>query len=165
MEYKILVVDDNKDNLSATKIFLEDNGYGVDAVSSGEEAIQKAREESSRYALVILDYHLQGKTGAQTLKDLRAINPNLYILIYSGDTTSRNPIKETLRGGAVDFIEKSEDPDYLLSIVRQWCTKYDETTRLLIAPAALSENEQIIRSLGITRHPETQSKRHCAAER
>lgn len=149
MDHRILVVDDNADNLAATEILLQDNGYEVVGVRTAAKAIEKIKEDKTGYSLVILDYHLPDKTGADALAALRAINPNLYVLVYSGDTKSRDPVKATLRGGAVDFIEKSEDPRYFLSIIQQWCTKFDETTRILIPPTALSENEKLIRSLGI----------------
>jgi DNA-binding NtrC family response regulator len=149
MEHRILVVDDNADNLAATELLLHDNGYLVDAVRNAADAIEKVRSDNNGYSLVILDYHLPDKTGADALAALRTINPNLYVLVYSGDTKSRDPVMATLRGGAVDFIEKSEDPRYLLDIVQQWCSKFDETTRLLIAPASLSENETLVRSFGI----------------
>lgn len=149
MEHKILVVDDNADNLAATEILLQDHGYEVVGVRTAAQAIEKIKEDSTGYSLVILDYHLPDKTGAEALAALRAINPNLYVLVYSGDTKSRDPVKATLRGGAVDFVEKSEDPRYFMSIIQQWCAKFDETTRILIPPAALCENEKLIRSLGI----------------
>jgi DNA-binding NtrC family response regulator len=149
MEHRILVVDDNADNLAATELLLRENGYSVDCVRTATDAVEKIRRNNNEYALVILDYHLPDKNGADVLAELRSLNPNLYVLVYSGDTKSRDPVKATLRGGAVDFIEKSEDPGYFLSIVKQWCIKFDETTRLLIAPASLSENEKLVRSLGI----------------
>ncbi len=128
MEHRILVIDDDADNLASTELLLQDNGYTVDAVRTASEAIERVRQAKNSYALAILDYHLPDKTGAVALAELRSINPNLYVLVYSGDTKSRDPVKATLRGGAVDFMEKSEDPRYFLDIVKQWCTKFDETS-------------------------------------
>lgn len=67
---RILVVDDEFDIREALTVFLEGRGFAVDAVASGEEALQKVRDH--RPDLVLMDLMLPGMTGAELLRTLRA---------------------------------------------------------------------------------------------
>lgn len=152
MQYPILLVDDNHLSLESTRTFLqeEDSDFVVHTALSGEEAIVKIQANPNFYALVLMDFHLPGKSGAESVRDLLRLSPDLFILIYSGDAQSQRIVTESWDTGAVGFIEKGEDPKLLIRKVRTWCKKYDETRRLLLPSSSYSENEKSIASIGLT---------------
>lgn len=152
MQYQILIVDDNQLSLDSTRMLLqeEDQDFLVHTVLSGEEAIERVRTNPNFYALILMDFHLPGKSGAETVRELLRLSSDLFILIYSGDARSQRIVTESWETGAVGFVEKGDDPKLLLRKVRTWCNKYDETRRLLLPTSSYSENEKKISSIGLT---------------
>ncbi len=140
--HHLLVVDDEPTYLATTKNVLEQNAYIVDTATSGDEAIEKVKLAPSLYALVILDYRMPGKDGAQTAEALLSINPDIYLLIYS------NVLDIKFKAGQVQFIQKS-DRETLLRTVESWCHKYDETTRIVSSFSPITENEKVSASVGL----------------
>jgi len=66
---KILCVDDDPETLRMRKALLEESGYSVLTVSSGDEALVVAADERDNdrdIDLVLLDYMMPGLTGEQT---------------------------------------------------------------------------------------------------
>ena len=107
MQYRILVVDDDDMNLKSTKYLLEQWGYKAETAKSGDEAIQRVRSAPDAFAIILLDYRMPGKNGADTAREIRSFNEESLIVMHTGDDT-RLAIKETYKAGAVDFIEKRE---------------------------------------------------------
>lgn len=79
----ILVVDDEALVRTSTAAMLSEAGYGVREASSGLEALSLVKEDFAIDA-VITDYAMPGMDGAQLADALRAIRPNLPILMISG---------------------------------------------------------------------------------
>jgi DNA-binding NtrC family response regulator len=125
-KYRILVVDDDDLTLETARLMLEEQGYTVDTARSGTEAIEKIRLTEVAYALVILDYQMNGLNGADTARDILALRPELYILMLSGDC-SREVLKSCWKVGAVGFIDKASEIGNLLETVKSWCCKYEKT--------------------------------------
>ncbi|MEI7499999.1 MAG: response regulator [Bacteroidota bacterium] len=70
----ILLVEDNEDNIFVTKEFCK-NGYVVDAVTNGVDAIQRAREKT--YDVILMDINLGlGLDGLQTANEIKKIEKN-----------------------------------------------------------------------------------------
>ena len=66
---RILVVDDNRSNLTIVKLFLKRTGVATDLCSSGERAAQLCRE--TRYDLILLDHMMPHPDGIETLHMIR----------------------------------------------------------------------------------------------
>lgn len=143
MQYHILVVDDEPTYLEATKNALESKGYIVHTARNGDEAIEKVKDAPKLYALVILDYRMPGKDGAQTAQALISINPDIYILIYS------SALNFQFRAGQVEFVDKNAGREVFLRTVETWCTKYDATTRTVTPFTPFSVDEKDIASTGM----------------
>ncbi|MBD3180152.1 MAG: PglZ domain-containing protein [Candidatus Latescibacteria bacterium] len=77
----ILWVDDEIELLRSHIIFLEEKGYGVKGVSSGEEGVEEIKRNN--YDLVFLDENMPGKDGIQTLQEIKAINMNLPVIMIT----------------------------------------------------------------------------------
>jgi two-component system, sensor histidine kinase len=83
----ILVVEDNPGVLSATEIFLSENGYKVTTATSLPEAVERART-CPELDLLITDYHLSNKeTGKQVIAAVRELRgPAFKAVVITGDT-------------------------------------------------------------------------------
>lgn len=130
MKYKILIVDDDKDNLDSTRMLLEVHGYEIKTATSGKQAIELFQKNKIEFALVLMDYHMPEKNGAAVIAEIKRISPNQQIVTYTMDSTKQTAL-ETFRAGAVDFIEKGADNDILLEALKNYCEKYEKVFRTI----------------------------------
>jgi CheY-like chemotaxis protein len=72
MPRKILVVDDNVDSITILRSILEQNGFSVQAASSGKEALQQL--ESNAPDVVLLDVMMPEMSGLEVLQAIRDNN-------------------------------------------------------------------------------------------
>lgn len=145
MRYRILVVDDDSLVLSSTRLLLEQKGYEVETASSGEAALKLLKANPESYSLVLLDYQMKSKNGAETAKECLTVCRNIYVLIHSGDM-SREAMKRTWEAGAVSFIEKGCSCQELLETIAHWSHKHAETLATL-NPFRPEEHKDRIASL------------------
>jgi two-component system nitrogen regulation response regulator NtrX len=99
----ILIVDDEPAIQSSLRGVLEDEGYRVSAVGSGEEALATLADESPD--VVFLDIWMPGRDGLETLERVKQVRPDAAVVMISGHGTIETAVKAT-RLGAYDFIEK-----------------------------------------------------------
>jgi len=111
MARTILIVDDEKDIRTALTGILEDEGYQVITASSGMEALETVRQEMPD--LVLLDIWMPGIDGLETLERLKALFPQLTVIMISGHGTVETAVRAT-KLGAFDFIEKPLSLDKVL---------------------------------------------------
>ena len=78
----ILLVDDDDDILFHYKNVLSNNGFSVDCVSHGQQAVEKIKEK--KYDLAILDIMLPDIRGDKLALELRAIDPNILLIFITG---------------------------------------------------------------------------------
>jgi CheY-like chemotaxis protein len=101
---KILVVDDMKEQREIATKILKRLGYYVEAVSSGEEALEYLKHKG--VDLLILDMIMNpGIDGLETYKRVLVLNPDQKAVIASGYSDT-DRVKEALRIGAVSYIKK-----------------------------------------------------------
>lgn len=123
MSFKILVVDDQMDDLEVTKSILSvDPEFDVITTTDPDQAIHFIRQNPNDVACVLLDYHMP-KDGLTTAKEIFSVNPDLSIAILSADQT-REALKKSIEIGVHSFIDKDEDSEILLAIVRSLCQKW-----------------------------------------
>jgi DNA-binding response OmpR family regulator len=112
---KILLVEDEPRLNSFICKGLEQQGYAVDAVSTGSEALNLAATD--RYDLVILDVMLPGISGFEVLENLKRFEIKVPVIMVSALNSSERVI-EGLDKGAVDYIKKPFDFGEFLARVR-----------------------------------------------
>lgn len=114
---KILVVDDDHDQLRGLSVRLKANGYSVFIAADAVLAISIAREKEPD--LVLLDIGLPGGDGFLVMERLRVLMPvDIPIVIF----TARDPLinrERALNAGAVAFLQKPVDNDELLAVIRK----------------------------------------------
>ncbi|MBC2575695.1 response regulator transcription factor [Peptostreptococcus canis] len=101
-QYKILVVEDDKDIQELMVEFLKAKDYIVDAVSDGVEAIQKFKE--SKYDLIIMDIMMPNLDGYTACKMIRSTS-NIPIIFLTALTEETDEMKG-FELGCDDYITK-----------------------------------------------------------
>ncbi len=81
MSKRILVIDDELSIRKSFLLALEDTGYLVDTVESGEKGIEM--EQNNKYDLIFLDLKMPGLNGVETLRALRKIDMDVPIYIVT----------------------------------------------------------------------------------
>ena len=124
---KILLVDDDRDFVDATKLVLESKPYDVIVAYDGDEALAKAREDKPD--LIILDVIMPVKDGfsaAEQLKkdsELKKI-PVIMLTSFSekvGETSLS--VSQGLALDTEDYVDKPVSPQELLSRVERLLKK------------------------------------------
>jgi len=80
----ILVVDDEVEILEISAILLQKLGYQVLKAENGAEAVELFKKNRARIDLVILDLIMPEMTGAEAFKKLKALDPQVKVLLASG---------------------------------------------------------------------------------
>ena len=117
MENWILVVDDDASNLRMASHILSEEKMRVSCLKSGEDAVKFL--QSNRPDLILLDIHMKGMDGFETIaaiKENKAIE-DIPIIFLTADDDS-NAETRGLEAGAMDFIKKPFVPEVLLLRVR-----------------------------------------------
>jgi len=99
----ILVVDDDEGVRRALCQSLEQNGYAVTGVDSGEQALARLRE--TPLDLVILDLVLPRVDGLEVLKEITALRPEVAVVMITGYASVETAIK-AMKMGAIDYVVK-----------------------------------------------------------
>ena len=111
----VLLVDDDKDLCALLQEFLEGDGFRVDAIHSGDEAI-KTLLNTDQYDTVVLDIMLPGTSGLDVLKSVRAEKQTpILMLTGRGDDIDRIVGLEL---GADDYLPKPCNPRELGARIR-----------------------------------------------
>jgi len=117
---KILVVDDEKIIGTAFKRELSKEGYEVDSVLSGEEALEMVKLKN--YALIFVDLIMPGIDGIQTCKAIKEISPDSIIVFMTGRIDKDTIFKEiefTRAGGKVYYLYKPFVEGEILAVTRK----------------------------------------------
>lgn len=109
---RVLVVDDNPDDLATFQRAVRDLDVDLHTASSGREGLKKALDGA--YQLFVLDYNLGDMTGTEILLRLKEAGLGQPVLIQSG-IGSHFVVARSLALGAEGFIAK-DSPDYLREV-------------------------------------------------
>jgi CheY-like chemotaxis protein len=101
----ILIVDDEETISSVTQELLEFLGYRVLVANSGQQALEIAKDPASGIDLIILDMVMPVMGGEEAFERLRAIHPEMKMLLSSGFYKSEQ-IERMLQTGRAGFIQK-----------------------------------------------------------
>jgi DNA-binding NtrC family response regulator len=141
LKAKVLLVDDEEEFLATLSERLAVRGLKVTALTRGEEAVKKI--DSETFDLIVLDLSMPGIDGLETLKRIKAKQPDAEIIILSGQGSIKTSI-EAMKLGAEDFLQKPVDMSELLQKISDAKEK-----RITIMQAKSAEEiEKILKSKG-----------------
>ena len=118
--YRILVCDDDKDIVSAIRIYLNAEGYQTICTYNGQECLDALRTQEVH--LVILDIMMPHKDGIETLAALREWS-NVPVILLSAKSEDTDKIAG-LNIGADDYITKPFNPVELMARVKSQLRRY-----------------------------------------
>ncbi|MEM7007641.1 MAG: sigma-54 dependent transcriptional regulator [Thermodesulfobacteriota bacterium] len=133
--FRVLVVDDDEEFVSAVKELLERSNYDVITAFSGREALQKVSDDPN-INIALLDLVMPMMNGFTLLEKLKDIIPQLTVMIVTGQGTVQTAV-DAIKHGASDFITKPFDKDVLLNKLEVIRKSYELENKL-------GELEQII---------------------
>ena len=118
---RILVVDDEKNQREILQLILagerDEAGsplYEVKTASAGQDALRLFKND--RFDLVLTDLKMAGMDGIQLLNELSMIDSSTPVILMTAHG-SIETVKEALRGGAFDYLEKPLDRAKLLDVI------------------------------------------------
>jgi serine phosphatase RsbU (regulator of sigma subunit) len=141
---RIVVIDDNANDVQVTRRFLERRGFVVSAATSGAEGLANARTITPD--AFVVDYRMPGMDGFAVTREIKA-DPVLHtipVLLLTG-ADSAQFVVDGLGAGADDFVTKGSDLEILLARLQALLRvkAYQDQLRKL--------NQQITRDLQIAR--------------
>ena len=145
--YTILVVDDEKDIVSALEIYLKAEGYRVLTAYNGREALSVAAREDVH--LILMDIMMPVMDGLTAMAQLRQTsNVPVILLTAKGEDTDK---VLGLNVGADDYITKPFNPVEMLARVRSQLRRYlhlgggqVQPSTLVIGGICLDDNAKIV---------------------
>jgi serine phosphatase RsbU (regulator of sigma subunit) len=141
---RIVVIDDNANDLQVTRRFLERKGYLVSGATSGEEGL--ALVSNVMPDAVVVDYRMPVMDGFEVTRRVKSdpVLQTIPVLMLTGADAARTVV-EGLGAGADDFVTKGSDTEILLARLRALLRmkRYQDQLRKL--------NQQITRDLQIAR--------------
>ena len=118
--YNVLVCDDEKDIVSALKIYLTSEGYNVLEASNGKEAVEVV--ESQEVHLVLMDIMMPVMDGIQAMVKIRE-NSNVPVILLTAKGEDTDKVLG-LTVGADDYVTKPFNPVELQARVKSQLRRY-----------------------------------------
>ena len=107
----ILLIDDETEFVSALAERLKIRGYQPQTAENGETGITMIA--NARFDIVVLDLMMPGLSGLETLKQIRAMDNSLPVILLTGHGSTRDGL-EGMRIGASDYLMKPLDINDLI---------------------------------------------------
>ena len=115
----ILVIDDEEPVRLAVSDILADCGLTVIAAEDGETGVALYRARQAEIQLVLLDLSMPGQSGEETLHQLRALNPQVRVILSSG--YNQVEVARRFAGvGYTGFIQKPYDDVTLINAIQRY---------------------------------------------
>ncbi len=118
--YNILVCDDERDIVSALKIYLEAEGYNICTAYNGNEAVRSVAENDIH--LVLMDIMMPECDGITAMVKLREIS-NIPVILLTAKSEDTDKILG-LNVGADDYVTKPFNPVEVIARVKSQLRRY-----------------------------------------
>ena len=141
MNESILVVDDDAQVRKTLSSILLDEGYLVETVENGKQAIRAL--EKAYFDLALIDIELPGMKGTELLLRLKEKQPKMVRIIITGFPSLENAVK-AVNEGANGYVLKPFDAEELLKMIRkQLDEKAAEQIRTWVAKSEMERKNSI----------------------
>jgi DNA-binding NtrC family response regulator len=113
---RILVVDDDKVIREGLQRILKAEGYAVEVLSSGRQALDRLEEVD--FELIITDLKMPGMSGLEVLQSIKSEHPDLPVILITGYAAIDNAV-EVMKSGASDYVAKPFANEEIVQKVRK----------------------------------------------
>ncbi|HEX9741102.1 MAG TPA: response regulator [Ignavibacteriaceae bacterium] len=128
---KILCVDDEDVILDSFRKILVLDGYSVDTVTKGQEALKLI--QSHHYDFLFTDLKMPEMDGVEVTKAVKHLRPDIDVVIITGYASVETAV-ETMKYGAMDYVQKPFTDDELLAFVKKAVIKRQDRIQKQIKP-------------------------------
>jgi DNA-binding NtrC family response regulator len=111
----VLIIDDEAEIRESLQTLLEFEGYEVEAAANGAQGLSKLGDRP--FDLVLLDLALPDRNGLELLPEIRAIDPQISVIMITAYGTVEDAVR-AMQSGAANFLQKPWDNEKLLADVR-----------------------------------------------
>ena len=108
---KILWADDEISMLKPHIIYLEEKGFEVVAVNSGDEVLEQL--DNGQFDIVFLDEQMPGMSGIEVLEKLKQTNPNLPVVMIT-KSEEESIMEDAIGSNIADYLIKPVKPTQIL---------------------------------------------------
>jgi len=141
MRIKILIVDDDIALSQEISKFLKKHHYDVQTASLLQEADEKLGNFTPE--IILLDLKLPDGSGMDFLNKVRNKSPETMILILSGYGTISLAV-DAIKNGALNFLTKPVDPDYLLITLEKIIVQKQLHQRLIVQDLEIADRRKMV---------------------
>lgn len=113
---RVLWADDEIDLLKPHILFLEDKGYEVETVCSGQDAIDCVNEES--FDIIFLDENMPGLSGLETLAIIKEKNPTVPVIMIT-KSEDEGIMNQAIGSKIADYLIKPVNPNQILLSIKK----------------------------------------------
>ncbi len=128
---KILCVDDEEVILDSFRKILVVDGYSVDTVTNGKEALGLI--QSHHYDFLFTDLKMPEMDGVEVTKSVKHLRPDIDVIIITGYASVETAV-ETMKYGAMDYVQKPFTDDELLAFVKKILIKRKDRIQKQLKP-------------------------------
>ena len=112
----LLLVDDEEQFLSTTKMLLERQGVNTITCSNGFDALEVL--DKSRIDVVVLDIKMPGIDGIDVLSKIKQLHPEVEVILLTGHASVETAV-EGLKLGAFDYLTKPANVEEIMRKVEE----------------------------------------------
>ena len=128
---KILCVDDESIILDSFRKILVLEGYSIDTVENGKEALGLVQK--NHYDFVFTDLKMPEMSGEEVTKAVKHIRPDIDVVIITGYATVESAV-ECMQYGAMDYLQKPFTEEELLLKAKEFLIKRKEIIKSTLKP-------------------------------
>ena len=116
--HQILWIDDEIEALQPHILVLRDRGYAVTPATNGEDGIALLTRPGMQYSAILLDQVMPGKDGMATLDAIRAINPQIPVILIT-QSSDEEFVEVALGKQVTDFLVKPIGVAQIISTLKR----------------------------------------------
>ena len=128
---RILCVDDEAVILDSFRKILVLDGFSIDTVENGQEALGLIQNHS--YDFVFTDLKMPEMGGVDVTKSVKHLRPDIDVIIITGYATVETAV-ECMKFGAMDYVQKPFTEDELLDFANKLLIKREDRIKKMLKP-------------------------------
>jgi len=128
---KILCVDDEEVILGSFRKILVLDGYSIDTVETGQEALGLIQKH--HYDFLFTDLKMPLMDGVEVCKSVKHLRPDIDVIIITGYASVETAV-ETMRYGAMDYVQKPFTEDELIAFTKKSLIKRQDKIQKQLKP-------------------------------
>jgi len=114
-DVEILLVDDQFDYLTSIKVLLESEGFQPVAVSTGNEALSKAKQTD--FDLIVVDIQIPDMDGIELCRQIRGLSKRTTMVIHTAFAHEKDR-QDGYDAGVTMCVDKPEGFDAILEVAK-----------------------------------------------